>query len=131
MEILLKTKQSGNDKFNFLDFGNELNDYYKFLKALRDLLVDGTAILEKEIQTAKKAASEPDNISNIVSLKLNDKSEKGFVERQHIHNPGTKEACEQALHKDNRVLQLVEEGDLQWDKLSKYAPADQRSVALV
>ena len=37
MEILLKTKQSGNDKFNFLDFGNELNDYYKFLKqAIKD-----------------------------------------------------------------------------------------------
>lgn len=33
MEILLKTKQAGNDKFKFLDFGAELNDYYKFIKS--------------------------------------------------------------------------------------------------
>lgn len=32
MEILLKAKQSGTDKFDFLNFGHTLNDYYKHLK---------------------------------------------------------------------------------------------------
>ena len=34
MEILLKAKQSGTDKFDFLNFGHTLNDYYKHLKKL-------------------------------------------------------------------------------------------------
>ena len=32
MEILLKTKQAGNQKFSFLNFGDPLNDYYKVVK---------------------------------------------------------------------------------------------------
>ena len=58
MEILLKTKQSGNDKFNFLDFGNELNDYYKFLKQ---------AIKDKKFipaETKDEVASESDSDSD-------------------------------------------------------------------
>lgn len=31
MEIVLKTRQAGNDQFNFLHFEDELNPYYKNL----------------------------------------------------------------------------------------------------
>lgn len=31
MEIVLKTKQSGNPQFAFLDFQNYMNPYYKFI----------------------------------------------------------------------------------------------------
>jgi len=31
MEIILKTKQSGNPLFNFLEYRDNLNPYYKFL----------------------------------------------------------------------------------------------------
>jgi len=31
MEIILKTKQSGNSQFNFLDYSDPLNAYYKHL----------------------------------------------------------------------------------------------------
>ena len=76
------------------------------------MLADGIAILDKEIYNAQKAASEPDNINHLVSIKSDENAEKGFERRQHVHNPGTKEAWEYSLHKENRVLQLVEEGDL-------------------
>lgn len=33
MEIILKTKQSGNPLFNFLDYKDTLNPYFKFLVA--------------------------------------------------------------------------------------------------
>ena len=32
MEILLKAKQSNNEKFRFLNFGDPMNDYYRCLK---------------------------------------------------------------------------------------------------
>ena len=60
----------------------------------------------------KKACNQPDDVSNIVPLASQAEGKKGFIPRKHIHGPGTKEAWESALHKENRVIQLVEEGDL-------------------
>lgn len=34
MEIMLKTKQSGNSQFDFLHFDNELNPYYKHVVSM-------------------------------------------------------------------------------------------------
>ena len=82
-----------------------------FIKHLIKLLADGTAILDREIQ-AKKVRNQPDDVSNIVPLESHAEDKKGFKPRKHIHGPGTKEAWESALHKENRVIQLVEEGDL-------------------
>ena len=43
MEILLKTKQGKNEKFNFLNFGDPMNDYYKILKkAIANGIYKGT-----------------------------------------------------------------------------------------
>ena len=56
------------------------------------MLADGIAVLDREIYAAQKAASEPDNIDHLVSLNSNGNAEKGFIQRQHVHNPGTKEA---------------------------------------
>ena len=72
--------------------GQGKSNYYNFMKDLVNLLADGTATLDREIYTAKKAAVEPDNINHILSLKSNPDAEKGFVQRQQLHNPGTKEA---------------------------------------
>ena len=33
MEIILKARQSGNPQFDFLNFGNWLNPYYKLILA--------------------------------------------------------------------------------------------------
>ena len=40
------------------------------------------------------------------------------VPRQYVHGAITKEEREFALHKENRIIQLVV-GDLWWDKISK------------
>ena len=46
MEILLKTKQAGNQKFSFLNYGEPLNDYYKVVKkAVADGIFSGNIII--------------------------------------------------------------------------------------
>lgn len=72
MEILLKTKQSGNDKFNFLDFGNELNDYYKFLKqAIKDKKFI-PAETKDEVASESDSDSDTDSEGNDIQKKFND-----------------------------------------------------------
>ena len=60
MEILLKTKQSANDKFTFLDFGAELNDYYKFVK---QAIKSGAYTVKKEV-TKDETDSDSDSDSS-------------------------------------------------------------------
>ena len=60
MEILLKTKQSGNEKFNFLDFDAELNDYYKFIKAS---IKSGVYVVKKE-EKIEESDSDSDSDSD-------------------------------------------------------------------
>ena len=58
MEILLKTKQAGNEKFKFLDFGAELNDYYKFIKSS---IKNGTYKINKvEVPSESESDSDSD-----------------------------------------------------------------------
>ena len=51
MEIILKAKQAGNCQFDFLNFGNWLNPYYRFILAK---IKDGTYTVDE------KAKSEDD-----------------------------------------------------------------------
>ena len=61
MEILLKTKQSANDKFIFLDFGAELNDYYKFIK---QAIKSGAYTAKKEPKKDDQSDSDSDSDSS-------------------------------------------------------------------
>merc|ERR1712123_491572 len=61
MEILLKTKQSANDKFIFLDFGAELNDYYKFIK---QAIKSGAYTAKKETKKDDQSDSDSDSDSS-------------------------------------------------------------------
>lgn len=52
MEILLKTKQASNSQFDFLNFDNNLNPYYKHLiQLIRDNKIDPMVYL---IEPAKQ-----------------------------------------------------------------------------
>lgn len=54
MEIILKTKQSGNPLFNFLDYKDSLNPYFKFLvQAIRDNVYTPTESMEKDDDNQK------------------------------------------------------------------------------
>ena len=44
--------------------------------------------------------------------KSKEKEKQKFKPRQLLHGPGTREGWECALHNNNRVIQISEEGDL-------------------
>lgn len=49
MEILLKAKQSANSQFDFLDYDDELNVYYKHVvQLIRDKKLDVVDYLSKQ-----------------------------------------------------------------------------------
>ena len=89
--------------------GKGKNPYYNFFKEILNLLQEGTEALDKQIFDAKYHI--PDEQENGSGPAVKGKEIK-FVPRQLLHGPGSKEGLELALHKENRVIQLVVEGDL-------------------
>jgi hypothetical protein len=59
MEIILKTKQSGNLLFNFLEYRDVLNPYYKFLvQAIRSNAYNPTSHDSAEVQLDSPAPAQ-------------------------------------------------------------------------
>ena len=84
--------------------------YYGFLTKLMELLKKGVHDLDKQIfektHPSRNSADEGGEGKNAK------KDEPKFKARTLLHGPGTKEGWENALHNENRVIQICDEGDL-------------------
>ena len=75
-----------------------------------DLLYEGIKELDKQIFDAKHSVNYADGADEEKRSEQKDKPQ--FKSRKLLHGPGSKEGWENALHNENRVIQICEEGDL-------------------
>ena len=104
--------------------GSGKTEYSKFLKKVMVMLCKGTEVLDKQIFDHNNVDDHVEEVKNSA------KKEKKFISRKLRRAPATKEGQEFALHQETEVIQLVEEGDLQWDKMSKNAKPECRGLTL-
>ena len=87
--------------------GSGKSVYYRFMREIMKFLYEGTEVLDRQIFEANIILDPEEEGGN-----ESKKKEKPFVPRQLIRGPGSKEGWELALHKENKIIQIVEEGDL-------------------
>ena len=98
--------------------GSGKSIYHELFEDVVILLRDGTAVLEKQVYDSHQDLeelnpnfSQAEDISLMLSMSQRSKKKKRFKKRHMRRNPGTKEGCEKALENENRMLQLIAEGD--------------------
>ena len=82
------------------------------------MLREGTAVLDKQLHDCKDEEGvsgqldESHDISQLIlSTQDRNKRKKVFKKRSMLRNPGTKEGWKKTLETENRMIQLVAEGD--------------------
>ena len=80
-EILLKTKQSTNSQFSFLNYGDSLNIYYKhMIQLIRENKIDPLFYLQQETENAP-----PSNSTQSKSSSESENSDQDEDEDNYLH----------------------------------------------